>query len=786
MARATKAGCLTNCQSGHLYARFHAQRRRIMSQPAQGGAESPAEPLTLKRLLASLEELPFEELDPSLDLIELREGEVLFEQGHEGDSLYIVVAGVLGVRVRHEDGIESVIDKLAPGSVVGEMALLSGQPRSATVFAVSPSGLLRLSKAQFEEMSARDRAGARQISDEATPRWQRLQLASVLHGLFGELDTATLHEVQGRLEWQQLSNGDILFRQGDESDGMYIVISGRLRVAVETPGGDRQTLSDIEPGETVGEYALLTDEPRSASVYAARETTVARLSSAEFTRLVNFYPALMGSVTRMIVERQQRALKSTSRSRTCGLGIAVLPISEGVDGWRFANELAESLARLGPSLALNAEQFDVEYGLDGAAQLDEQDARAPSVAAWLSEREANHDYLVYAADREPGGWTRRCLGWADRVLLLADPRADPQPGALEEVLRSQEVPLRSELVLWHEPRTESPGPAARWLAERPSLRHHHLRQGEQASMDRLARWLTGQTIGLVLSGGGARGLAHFGVRRAMDELAIPVDYYAGTSMGALVAAVFAMGLAPQELEARGGSLSHPRQIFDRTLPLTALNTSRRVTRLVQELFGDIRIEDLWQPYFCVSTNLSRAEPVVHQDGLLWRAVRASIAIPGVFTPVMEDGEVLVDGGVMDNFPLDTMTTLTESDRIIGVHVSPHVDARRHYDMDTSVSGWRILASRLNPFARPLRTPTLTGTILRTLGVNSAYRQKQDVGLASLVIQPDVQSFGFSDYASYQALSQAGYEAAIGPLSEWKAALSDLYSSPRSATAAGRE
>ncbi len=195
--------------------------------------------------------------------------------------------------------------------------------------------------------------------------------------------------------------------------------------------------------------------------------------------------------------------------------------------------------------------------------------------------------------------------------------------------------------------------------------------------------------------------------------------------------------------------------------------SEKVTRLIRGYFSGRDIEDLWRPFFCVATNLTTAEEVVYTRGPLWWAVRASIAIPGVFTPVMDDGDVLTDGGVLQNFPVALMAELCESDRLIGVNVAPFNEKKRDYDFDTSVSGWRILWSRLNPFSKPVRSPALIGTIMRALEINSVQRSKSDEALVDLMIYPDTGRFGLYDFSNYEPIVAAGYEAAYGPLTSWQ-------------------
>lgn len=730
-------------------------------------SEASQSKLTLSQLLDTLGDLSELGEDPELQLVELNEGEVLFEQGDEAAGMYVLLAGVLGVRVQHDDGTETVIDRLAPGAIVGEMALLSGQKRTATVFAINDAGVIRLSKAKFEQLAEEDQDALETIDETVAPRWQRLQLARVMNNLFGELDTSALHTLQRQMTWQHHSNGSVIFKQGDEGDGMYIVVNGRLRVTVTTPQGEENVIGEIGPGETVGEFAVLTDDVRSATVHAVRETNLALITPSVFRNLSQEYPELMGKLVRIIVERQQRSLKGIVRPSPTAQTITLLPISPTVDSVLFASELSGALSQYGTTVTLSSQEFDDRYGKPGASQTALDDASNPAIVDWMGDLEGSSDFIIYTADDESSNWTRRCIGQADRVLLIADPEGDPKPGLVEHMLEGLDVPIRTELVLWHPAGTERPVGTSAWLEPRQEGAHYHVRREDASHMSRLARRLSGHAISMVLSGGGARGFAQLGVYRSMLELGIPIDYVGGSSFGALMAGLFARSLSVYELMDLADAFASSRQIFDYTLPFTSLLASKKVTRICQEVFGDVLIEDLWFPFFCVSSNLSCAEPVIHRRGPLWRAVRASLAIPGVFAPVIEDDEILVDGGVMDNFPVELMVKLSESDHVIGVHANPHKENKRQWDYDTSISGWRILFNKINPFAKPLRSPSLIGTILRAQEINSAYQAKSTEYMLDLLIRLEVKQYGFMDFDEYEAIAQSGYEATLEPLREWK-------------------
>jgi NTE family protein len=269
-------------------------------------SESEVARLSLNDLIDSLSEIAIREADPEVELIELKKGEALFEQGEEGEHAHLLIAGMLGVRVKQPDGTETVIDRAAPGTIIGEMALLSGEKRTATVFAVNNAGLIRLSKSKFEQLTAQDES---LLIDEETEieRTQRLQLSGILGEMIGDFDARTLHSLQSQLEWKQLSKGDYLFKVGDDADGLYILLDGCLIIGVPGQGGKNQGICDIEAGDTVGEYAMLTGEPRAGDVYAASDADVVKIPPAAFNRLVDDYPELMVKLSRRIVGRQQAA-----------------------------------------------------------------------------------------------------------------------------------------------------------------------------------------------------------------------------------------------------------------------------------------------------------------------------------------------------------------------------------------------------------------------------------------------------------------------------------------------
>jgi NTE family protein/lysophospholipid hydrolase len=314
--------------------------------------------------------------------------------------------------------------------------------------------------------------------------------------------------------------------------------------------------------------------------------------------------------------------------------------------------------------------------------------------------------------------------------------------------------------------TSAPVGTARWLARRTIERHLHVRREALPDYERVARFITGTAIGLTLGGGFARGLAHPGVLRALAELKIPVDAIGGTSIGAIVGAQWAIGWDPGRIvrETRAG---FAQAFNDVTLPFLALQRGGKVSRFVRGVFQDIRIEDLWLPYFSVSANLNRAELKVHTSGSLAEAVLASARVPGIFPPMVLDGELHVDGGLIDNVPVDVMRSFSNEGIVIGVDVSRPHELDEVADYGEDVSGWRAVWRRFIP-GRAKRTylPSILLVLMRSIEFGGISYRREKAALADLYLTPDVRGFERQDLGRADEIVEAGYRASRERLLEW--------------------
>jgi predicted acylesterase/phospholipase RssA/CRP-like cAMP-binding protein len=584
---------------------------------------------------------------------------------------------------------------------------------------------------------------------------------------FASLDESTRLELAGQLEPVHAAAGEVIFRQGDAGDGLFLVVSGRLRVSVAADGPDRM-LYDLGRGAIVGEMALLTDRPRAATVQAARDSDLLQLRVSSFTSLAERSPALVAGMIRLIVDRLLTVDKlliaagvTPPRPGARTFAVASAGPNTGAAAM-VAERLAAQLARAGSVFRVDADVVTRHLG-PGAAQRGPGEPGRAELTRWLHAVERDHDRVIYQPDADDTAWSRLCLSQSDVVLLVASAGDDPSIGAVEARALATGL-LRCELVLLH---PAQPSGTARWLKDRPVADFHHLRADRPADLARLARMITGTGCGLVLGGGGARGLAHLGVIRALEEAGVPIDVVGGTSIGAIMAALCAMGHDHAErVRIVAGVARNGRRLVIPTLPLIALSAGRHVDRVLADTFPG-PIEDLPVRFFCVSANLSRAEEVIHDRGPLWPAVRASLALPGIFPPVYAAGDLLIDGSALNNVPVEVMRDRIGDGCIVAVDVSPEVEQLAVAPYEAGLSGWRILGHRLNPFASPRPLPGIADILSRSTALSQVrYRRTAlDGDRVDLLLRPPVAGLRVLDFKGGVALIEAGHRYAAEALSE---------------------
>jgi NTE family protein len=539
-----------------------------------------------------------------------------------------------------------------------------------------------------------------------------------------------LTELLVHAQWFSLPGGTVLVREGDNDQAVFIVVGGSLGVFTHDEHGNDHFVATVPAGETVGEMSVLAGDAHAAKLVALRDSELLRIGKRQFEALLMRHPRLAMNLMRLLVRRLRQTTRRSvqvQHART----IALIPLHPGID----CRPLSAALSRAFGEMALKA----------GALSSD----TTPGTGDWYQRFEVDHDVVLYLGDAPESRWTQLCLRQADRVFLVA--RAGevlPTNWRMQETLGRLKRRLPELLLL--KPALAGGISTTPGGLNGPYGLHHYLRENDKSDVARFARVLTGRAVGLVLAGGGARGFAHIGVIKALREASVPFDIIGGSSMGAVVAAGVAMGWDHQELSRRvrhAFVLSNP--LSDFTLPLVAVLRGKKVSRLLQEHFAETRIEDLHRTYFCVSSNLTMGRATVHSDGLLWRALRATVAIPGLLPPVVHEKNLLVDGGLMNNFPVDVMASYAQGP-VIGVDVAGN-EALVAEAENFSEQPW------LSLFRQQLRgAPSIVSILMRSGTVGNETQRRLAREQTDLLFDPPLAGIGLRSWRAFDQAVEAGY------------------------------
>ncbi len=596
----------------------------------------------------------------------------------------------------------------------------------------------------------------------------RTRMVEALHAsaVFGSLRAEVIAELADAVEWRQVQSGETVFKEGDSADSTIFVISGGLRVSRTGRDGRLLVYNQIHPGQSIGELAMILQQPRSQDVTAVRDSTLALLGRAAYEALLVRHPVELNRVFLKAVHDQLR-MGSEVQEKYLAQTIAIVPLDAQAGAGVLAVSLVEALQGLADMAGqqvghLNGNSADSQRLMQGDPHGDEG----------LGPLEDRYAVLVFEAGVADDAWARYAIRQADQVIFVTSSKQSPALTALE--LQLQKEPgyalKRKHLVLMHDGGAVTPVSPLPWAAGRDLERIYPLRAGWRADAEHLARFLTGNAVGVVLGGGGARGFAHLGILRALGESGIPVDLIGGNSMGALIGAQVACGHSLEQILdqtrhfAKGGERL--------TIPLVSIVGGRRVERDLQRMFGGLLIEQLWRPYFAAACNLSRGCTTVQDQGPLWRAVLASNSPAGLFPPVVIDGDLMVDGAILENVPVQPMRlrlgTPLERRRGNGTIIAVDVDVPENLRAHPSLTRVTPMSTLKRKFmASAPESPSIAGILYSAGHVGSLNQRPRTIAQADHYLEPPVGKFPLMAYQSGAEIAEVGYRYAMEKIVQWE-------------------
>lgn len=546
-----------------------------------------------------------------------------------------------------------------------------------------------------------------------------------------------LKEVAKSAIWYSLPGGWPLFYEGEPSTQMWFVRTGSLGAFRSDANGQSELIGHIRAGEPVGEMAIISGDIHSASVFALRDTELFSLDKNTFNSLVRKHPDLMQGMARTILFRNKQNRRRGPKTNP--KVFSFLSSSPTIEIEKRAKELANVINLMGKSAFIIGEEGQNKSSI------------------WFDEIEKKHDIIILYGNLGEGVWSQICLRQADRIWVFGRFDARPSDPLLPQNLSPAHEFKMVDMVLVKKVGREPVSTAQDWLKAANASRLLTWRENSMSDIKSLARTIMGTSIGLVLSGGGARAYAHIGAIRALREAGYDFDFYGGTSMGGLIAACAAMGWDDAQIERNIWNafvVSNP--LNDYILPVVSMTSGKKVEQRLFENFGDTKIEDLTRPFFCVSSNLTLAQAKVHRTGKIRDAIRASISLPGILPPIVEGGCVFVDGAVLNNFPVDIMASM-HSGPNIGIDVSrQHALDASEFINPPSFFSW---VSK-NGFHSP---PPIAELLMRTATAPLAPLRAQNK--SDIMIVPELGDIALRDWKAFDKAVEAGYYATVAKLKE---------------------
>jgi len=835
--------------------------------PYEGSADGDTESMTSGGISAggfpSTQGLAHE-LKDEVEIVFFPKGSVLVEQGERNPGLYYVIDGFLDVTVPLDDKSESVVlahshqtssnarapnETLAPlsrtrtgssrasGSAMGNGGTDSKKRKSAgrkSLALIKPGGIAGYIGTISSYRSFIDVVAKTDVYVGFLPRssLERIVekypvvLLTMAKRLTSLLPRLILH-IDFALEWVQVNAGQVIYHQGDDSDAIYIVLNGRLRLVTNNEEAGMKVVGEYGQGESVGELEVMTESVRPATLHAIRDTELAKFPRTLFNSLAQEHPGITIKISKIIASRMRSLVEDPvfvqGKEKTTGATnnkvsstinlrtVAILPVTAGVPVIEFASRLTNALTQIGATNGVTS--------LNHAAILNHLGRHAFSrmgklkLSQYLADLEEKYGLVLYVADTNVNSpWTQTCISQADCILLVGLAEGSPAIGEYERFLLGMKTTARKELVLLHADRFSPQGLTRAWLRNRVWINggHHHVQMAFRSSsvpvhpqarkfgsalkqrvqviqaeiqkytsrrvrqtplysaetpfkgdFHRIARRLCGKSIGLVLGGGGARGISQVGIIRALEEAGIPIDIIGGTSIGAFIGALYARDadVVPMYGRAKkfaGRMASMWRFALDLTYPSASYTTGHEFNRGIFKTFGNTQIEDFWLEYYCNTTNISKSRSEIHTSGYAWRYVRASMSLAGLLPPLCDEGSMLLDGGYVDNLTVSHMKSLG-ADVIFAIDVGS-LDDDTPQTFGDSLSGFWAFANRWNPFSSFPNPPTLAEIQARLAYVSSVdalERAKTTPGCHYM--RPPIDDYGTLDFGKFDEIYQVGYK-----------------------------
>lgn len=597
----------------------------------------------------------------------------------------------------------------------------------------------------------------------------RIDLVHILKNspLFSSLDENDIKSIISEFKKVYVHKNKILFHQGEFSNSIYIVITGKLVAMVKSDKQIIKIIGEIHTGESVGELAALSSEPRTATVKAIDNSILLKLSRESFNKICQQYHSVLQHTVDAVIDRSRQILHLLAADGAIQKHIAIIPATEKVDLTKFNQKIYEHVHNNPEVMILS--DYDVKFR--------ETHHTSRSLQQCLKDIDKKVRTIIFMLSSINTPLAIQCFHKIDTIYIVADSADEPYISqSIFVALRTLETVehINPELILLHESDTELPQNTARWLKLAHFRLYHHIRINQEKDIAKILRFIEGKAIGLVLGGGGVRSWAHFGVIKALKEAKIPIDIIGGTSAGAIVAGYYALH---ENFDGIPIELKELTQITRKsvawqhfTWPAVSLFDGKAYTQKQKEIFGKARIENLWLSCFSVACNLATNSQVIGRKGYLWKTIRSSTAVPAIFPPVVINGKIHLDGGILNNLPVDIMRKLLNgSGTIIASELTHYNNDMNEYFFPPILTLGKVFLAKSKILYKDYKFPPFIETFLKALLAGSSAKQNENCLAADILVAPDLSQYSLLSVSPEEEdeLIKLGYKSTVKAIRKWK-------------------
>lgn len=642
---------------------------------------------------------------------------------------------------------------------------------------------------------------------------QVLENVPVLASLGEEL----VKSLAERAEFVAVQKGDLIVRENDPGDALYVVVSGRLQAFTRLKSGRERIFATYSNGDTFGEMPLLSGETHWANVRALNDSVLLRIPREDFDSVLYRDPRVAVSFSQRLGRRIRELREERHRAKSTTI-IALYSALPGAGKSTLAGNLVASLARETGAPVLLIDFSGRQRGVpllkcerlesrNGAALADliihtphhydrlnleltgdEREIRlVPPLFGSVVKR---YEYVLVDLPNEASASMFACLTQSDQIFVLAknDDAHLYRTRLLLQDLKAHSAMTapKARVILTAVYETGKPiveeakakvgqeiSHLLRWIDTHDMVDSvdgvpYVLRRPMESYslvVRRIARELGNALVGLALGSGAARGLAHIGVIRVLEREGIAIDVISGASMGGLIAAAWAAGKSADEMEAVAMRVRGKRaflKLLDPVFPGAGVIRGLRVANFLHSILGDLTFADTLIPLKIIAADLNTTEEIVFEHGRLVDAVRASISIPGIFRPVIHNGHVLIDGGIANPVPINVLAHAGVT-RIIAVNTIPNAEQMRERDrrrMEWERASRRQRREIVHETGPIIDTPTgIINIYMRSMQAMQSHMAEESCTNADVVLRPILPGSMWYDFYHPERYIRCGEQTA---------------------------